>query len=105
MIITCPNCSKQFKIDSNKIPQKGRNLQCGSCDHIWFFKIEDEKPSTSALNEIEKNEDLHVKIRQSPNNKIEEKEKDTKKNVEKPKYLTKKNKQICSNQTYSKKSI
>ena len=40
MIITCPNCNKQFKIDPNKIPQKGRNLQCGSCEHAWFFKIE-----------------------------------------------------------------
>jgi len=101
MIITCPNCSKQFKIDPNKIPKKGRNLQCGSCDHIWFYKIEDEKPSTLALNEVEKNEDLQVKIKQSPNNKIEEKEKDTKKNLEKPKSLTKKNKQNTDSKYFS----
>ena len=93
MIITCPNCSKQFKIDTNKIPQNGRNLQCGSCDHIWFFKTEDERPSTQPLNEVKKTEDLQVKIKRSPNNKIDEKEKDTKKNLEKPKSLTKKNKQ------------
>ena len=101
MIITCPNCNKQFKIDPNKIPQKGRNLQCGSCDHIWFFKIEDEKLSTPALNEVEKNNDLQVKIKQSTNNKIEKKEKDTKKILEKPKSLTKKNKQNTDSKFFS----
>ena len=101
MIITCPNCNKQFKIDPNKIPQKGRNLQCGSCDHTWFFKIEDEKPSTLTLNEVEKNVDLQVKNKQSPNNKIEEKEKKTKKILEKPKSLTKKNKQNVDSKFFS----
>ena len=101
MIITCPNCNKQFKIDPNKIPQKGRNLQCGSCDHIWFFKIEDEKTPTPALNEVEKNENLQVKIKQPLNNKIEKKEKDTKKILEKPKSLTKKNKQNTDSKFFS----
>ena len=93
MIITCPNCNKKFKIDSNKIPQMGRNLQCGSCEHAWFFKVKDDKPSTPTLNEVEKNVELQVKIKQSPNNIIEEKEKKSKKILEKPKSLTKKNKQ------------
>ena len=101
MIIACPNCSKQFKIDTNKIPQKGRNLQCGSCDHIWFFKIEDEKTPTPALNEVEKNENLQVKIKQPLNNKIEKKEKDTKKILEKSKSLTKKNKQNTDSKFFS----
>ena len=43
MIITCSNCKKQFKIDPFQIPAKGRNLKCGSCNHIWFYKIEDKK--------------------------------------------------------------
>ena len=42
MIITCPNCEKKFKIDNSLIPEDGRNLQCGSCEHIWFYKIENE---------------------------------------------------------------
>jgi predicted Zn finger-like uncharacterized protein len=48
MIITCPSCKKKFKIDANLIPLKGRDLQCGSCDHVWFYKIEDKtsKPLT-----------------------------------------------------------
>ena len=38
MIITCNNCNKKFDIDSSLIPDKGRLLQCASCDHKWFFK-------------------------------------------------------------------
>ena len=42
MIITCPNCNKQFNIDNSLIPEEGRDLQCGSCNHVWFYKIEDK---------------------------------------------------------------
>ena len=38
MIISCPSCQKKFEVDSNLIPEKGRILKCGSCDHNWFFK-------------------------------------------------------------------
>ena len=38
MIITCPSCKKKFNIDINLIPSEGRDLQCGSCEHIWFYK-------------------------------------------------------------------
>ena len=40
MIISCPSCLKKFKIEDALIPSKGRNLQCGSCNHNWFYKIE-----------------------------------------------------------------
>jgi len=43
MIISCPNCNKQFKINTSLIPNNGRDLKCGSCDHVWFYKIEDNK--------------------------------------------------------------
>ena len=39
MIIVCPSCNKKFEIDQNLVPSKGRLLQCGSCNHEWFFKI------------------------------------------------------------------
>ena len=38
MIITCNNCQKNFDIDQSVIPEKGRLLQCNSCNHKWFFK-------------------------------------------------------------------
>ena len=38
MIISCDQCHKKFEIDSNLIPQDGRLLECGSCNHKWFYK-------------------------------------------------------------------
>ena len=42
MIISCPSCKKSFQIDSSLIPIEGRNLKCGSCGHVWFFKSEEK---------------------------------------------------------------
>tara|TARA_B100000475_G_scaffold98651_1_gene71733 strand:+ start:49 stop:528 length:480 start_codon:yes stop_codon:yes gene_type:complete len=51
MIITCPNCNKQFKINPSQIPSEGRDLKCGSCNHIWFYKIEEKKTESSSFNQ------------------------------------------------------
>ena len=41
MIIECINCSKKFEVNSDLIPNDGRSIQCGSCNHIWFFNKND----------------------------------------------------------------
>jgi len=51
MIITCPCKKKQFKIDSSLIPQEGRELQCGSCEKVWFYKPKNEIKAPLTLNE------------------------------------------------------
>jgi len=51
MIITCNNCNKKFDIDSSLIPDKGRLLQCASCDHKWFFKKEVFEKKISPIND------------------------------------------------------
>ena len=38
MIIECINCNKKFDVDPELIPEKGRSIQCGSCNHKWFYK-------------------------------------------------------------------
>ena len=38
MIIACPKCKKKFDIEDSLIPEKGRLLQCSSCNNKWFFK-------------------------------------------------------------------
>ena len=38
MIIECIKCSKKFEVNSDLIPSEGRTIQCGLCDHVWFFK-------------------------------------------------------------------
>ena len=55
MIITCPRDKKKFEIDDSMIPNEGRNLQCGFCGHVWFYRkniIENKEP----IKEIKKKE-------------------------------------------------
>ena len=61
MIITCPNCNKQFKIDNTQIPNEGRDLQCGSCNHVWFYKIEEANSETLQLKEEITKKDVETK--------------------------------------------
>ena len=42
MIIACINCDKKFNVNSELIPNEGRTIQCGSCNHVWFFKKSDQ---------------------------------------------------------------
>ena len=98
MIITCPCEKKQFKIDSSLIPQEGRELQCGSCERVWFYKPENESEVPLTLNENasedkvkpdieikDKNEEFSEKLNQEKTIKPEIKEisKETDKTVKK----------------------
>ena len=38
MIIDCIKCTKKFEINASLIPDNGRTIQCGSCNHVWFYK-------------------------------------------------------------------
>tara|TARA_B100001057_G_C22624051_1_gene861724 strand:+ start:93 stop:578 length:486 start_codon:yes stop_codon:yes gene_type:complete len=70
MIITCPNCNKQFKIENSLISDEGRDLQCGSCNYLWFYKI--EKKNNELLN---LNEEIEIKnIGSKTENKEEKKQ-------------------------------
>ena len=51
MIISCPSCLKKFKIEETLIPSKGRNLQWGSCNYNWFYKIENKTVEPLKLEE------------------------------------------------------
>ena len=58
MIIECPACSKKFNIDEKLIPDEGRLLKCGNCDHTWFYKKEENlklETESIKINEIEEN--------------------------------------------------
>ena len=68
MIISCPNCNKQFKINPSLIPDNGRDVKCGSCDHVWFYKIEDNKIEPLPLSDDFADKEIEDEIY----NKIEE---------------------------------
>ncbi|WP_440907887.1 zinc-ribbon domain-containing protein [Candidatus Pelagibacter sp.] len=73
MIITCPNCNKQFKIDNSLIPDEGRDLQCGSCDHIWFYNVQEKNNEVLELKQEIISEDIETKA-ENKEDKIEEKQ-------------------------------
>ena len=73
MIITCPNCNKQFKIDNSLIPDEGRDLQCGSCNHIWFYNIQEKNNEVLELKQEIISEDIEPKA-ENKEDKIEEKQ-------------------------------
>ncbi len=72
MIISCPACKKKFEIGANLITSEGRNLQCGSCLNVWFYKPEKDildlkiKDNTTDLdkddNEIINEENIEKEI-------------------------------------------
>ena len=65
MIISCPSCKKKFEIDTNLIPNEGRNLQCGSCLNVWFYKFEknisDLEIKDNITNLSEEDEEIIIK--------------------------------------------
>ena len=52
MIIACPCGDKKFKVDAALIPAEGRELQCGSCDRKWHYKLDNK----NLENEYKKND-------------------------------------------------
>ena len=73
MIITCPNCNKQFKIDNSLIPDEGRDLQCGSCNHIWFYNIQEKNNDVLELKQEIISEEIESKV-ENKEDKIEQKQ-------------------------------
>tara|TARA_B100000965_G_C19153489_1_gene567059 strand:+ start:34 stop:507 length:474 start_codon:yes stop_codon:yes gene_type:complete len=70
MIITCPSCNKKFNVDASLIPQEGRTVQCGFCEHKWFFKKENTEEELKVLEKnisepvIEVNKNLSENIKE-----------------------------------------
>jgi predicted Zn finger-like uncharacterized protein len=64
MIIECINCNKKFNVNSNLIPDEGREIKCGSCNHIWHFNKEDFLENiTPEINNIEEQvQENNIKI-------------------------------------------
>ena len=72
MIITCPNCNKLFKIDNSLMPDEGRDLQCGSCNHMWFYIIKEKNNDNLKLNEEIISKDFKIKEdKEKPQEKID----------------------------------
>ncbi len=62
MQITCENCLKNFEVKDSLIPTKGRMLQCGSCQHKWFYLKNKLIEKENILNTEENEEILDEKL-------------------------------------------
>ena len=62
MIIECTNCNKKFEVDPELIPEKGRSIQCGSCDHKWFYK-KGTQETTSETNDATTGDEIKQEIK------------------------------------------
>ena len=65
MIINCISCSKKFEVNSSLIPENGRTIQCGSCNHLWFYKpqIDAQKnETTSNVNENQNDNEVDISL-------------------------------------------
>tara|TARA_B100000780_G_C20873159_1_gene347287 strand:- start:89 stop:553 length:465 start_codon:yes stop_codon:yes gene_type:complete len=62
MIISCINCNKKFNINSELIPANGKLLECGSCNHQWFFKknVTNNDPEMLIVNEENLTENISI---------------------------------------------
>ncbi len=80
MIIQCINCNKNFEVKSSLIPENGRNIQCGSCNHVWFYKPSniinklDNPIPNSENNEIDNNTTLKKKTTKTKDTYSEKKQ-------------------------------
>ena len=74
MIINCIKCTKKFEVNATLIPDNGRTIQCGSCNHVWFYKPEIEQSKIEIIAEItspkSNNNDLENKKNDNVNEKL-----------------------------------
>ena len=75
MIIVCIKCNKKFNVDAKQIPEKGRKIQCGICNHIWHFKIKDSLNKSLILDDKNSQENISEKDNTKKNTNILIKEK------------------------------
>ena len=107
MIIECINCNKKFRVDDDLIPENGREIICGSCNHAWYFKLEKTSEKSLVL------DDEMVALQKKPNQNSTDfhedfsntkSEKNTKNDQIKYSNKTKVDLKIDTKNTYSKTS-
>ena len=57
MIIDCIQCDKKFEVNASLFPDGGRTIQCGSCNHVWFYKPKIEQ-SKNEISSPKSNDDI-----------------------------------------------
>ena len=88
MIIQCVNCNKKFEVDSALIPKNGRTIQCGACNHTWFFKDNDDQGSSEITIADNTNHSLNDYVEKKTSIKDVKEVKNLSKNPKKKSFLS-----------------
>ena len=73
MIIDCIKCDKKFEVNASLIPDGGRTIQCGSCNHVWFYKPKIEQSKNEIKAEINSPESNNNDLENKKDNNLNEK--------------------------------
>jgi predicted Zn finger-like uncharacterized protein len=73
MIIDCIKCDKKFEVNSSLVPDGGRTIQCGSCNHVWFYKPEIEQSKNEIKAEITRPKSNNIDLENKKDDNLNEK--------------------------------
>jgi len=73
MIIDCIKCDKKFEVKASLIPDNGRTIQCGSCNHVWFYKSKIEQSKNEIKTEISSQKSNNKVLEDKENDHVNEK--------------------------------
>ena len=73
MIINCIKCDKKFEVNASLIPDHGRTIQCGSCNHVWFYKPKIEQSKNEIKPEITKPKSNNNDLENNKDDNVNEK--------------------------------
>ena len=88
MIIICINCNKKFNVNSQLIPDNGRTIQCGSCNHTWFYNKNDGFITNKSVDVVDKKKPIE-QLTKSEKKDISFNKKNIKTNINKNSELVK----------------
>ncbi|MFD0934158.1 zinc-ribbon domain-containing protein, partial [Methylobacterium trifolii] len=37
MLIVCPTCASEYRIDAERVGMEGRSVRCAACRETWFI--------------------------------------------------------------------
>lgn len=64
MILECPQCQSQFKLEPEQLGASGRTVRCTDCRHTWF-----QPPARAAVSDAEKDQEIFDDILSRVNGK------------------------------------
>ncbi|MEX0305807.1 MAG: zinc-ribbon domain-containing protein [Ruegeria sp.] len=81
MRLTCPNCSAQYEVPDEVIPESGREVQCSNCEETWFQAkhpvASSAEPAPEAKPEEATAEPEEIAVEDAPKPEAPEKEPET----------------------------